>query len=270
MATAPTQPTPIDAAPKVPVLGDLAFDQDALAYTTWEATKLRPQANALGQLTYDNTVLAQAAAVGAAESLQGAQFSAAQAANSAVLAASGANAVPWTAATVWQPGTPTAAPSACYDPDNNPGQVYRYIGAVAQTTGRPKDEPTLWVVISALPSMTGQEGRFLSVAGGVLAWADVQAWALAVSVAADDGTDLMAATRYAVDSGTNRYLPAAPAAGFRVVLLNSGGLFGGTTWTLKRRDGAHTINGQASDVVFNYPAGVVSVEYVGAGKWVLA
>lgn len=99
---------------------------------------------------------------------------------------------------------------------------------------------------------------------------DVQQWTQATSQAAQDGTDLAAATRYSVISGTNRYLPNAPAIGFRVALLDAASLFVGGTWQLKRRNAAHKINNIAQDVTFNFPQGIVTVEYAAANTWVLA
>lgn len=265
-------PSPIGAAPPVPSSLDpeATFDAQYEAFNSFERDVLVPGINAHTTNVHANAEAAETAAANAGASLDAAQTAANSAAQSAALAASGANAVPWTPTTVWQPGTPTTAPSAAYDPDYNPGLVYRYIGATAQTTGRPKDNPTLWAQIGTLPSLVGQDGKYLSVVGSALAWVSAASWANAASASADDGTDLADATRYSVISGTNRYLPNAPAIGFRVVLLDAANLFVGGTWQLRRRNAAHKINNIAQDVTFNFPQGIVTVEYAAANTWVLA
>ena len=54
----PIQPVPIDAAPPVPSSGDPeeTFDPTYETHLTWQGEKLRPQANALAQVTYENTI----------------------------------------------------------------------------------------------------------------------------------------------------------------------------------------------------------------------
>ena len=268
------EPTPISPGTPLPSVGSPSFSTDAFNWVNNLTNVWVGQFNALAQATYQN---ASAVSTDAAESAAHAADSAANAADaansaaqSAALAASGANALPWTSATVWQPATLTTAPSACYDPDNNPGLVYRYIGTVAQTTGRPKDNPALWAMIGSLPAPVGQDGKYLGVAGGTYALLPLASWTDTTSTSAQDGTDLADKTIVTVASGTNRYLPSAPPVGFEVQLQDPAALFAGGTWTLKRRDGAHTINNKTEDVVFNYPQAIVRVRHAGAGKWVLA
>lgn len=52
----PLAPTPVDAAPDVPNSGtsESTFDMQYEAFNTWEATKLRPQINALAQNVFEN------------------------------------------------------------------------------------------------------------------------------------------------------------------------------------------------------------------------
>ena len=98
----------------------------------------------------------------------------------------------------------------------------------------------------------------------------VQQWARSTSTTAHDNTDLEDGTRYDVTSGTGRYLPNAPAIGFRVALIDGANLFGAGTWVLRRRNANHRINNLAEDCVFNFNAGIVSVEYTAANRWALA
>lgn len=70
----PIQPVPIDAAPPVPSSGDPeeTFDPTYETHLTWQGEKLRPQANALAQVTYQNTLEAVAAKDDAQESAEAA------------------------------------------------------------------------------------------------------------------------------------------------------------------------------------------------------
>ncbi len=101
----------------------------------------------------------------------------------------------------------------------------------------------------------------------------VQSWAaVAASTPADNGTDLTMGTPHAVSapSAYARYLPNAPAIGARVKLLDVAGDFARGSFTLRRRNAAHAINGKTEDVTFNFPAGIVTVEYASTNRWVLA
>ena len=70
----PIQPVPIDAAPPVPSSGDPeeTFDPMFEASLTWQREKLQPQANALAEATYQNTVEAVAAKDDAQDSAEAA------------------------------------------------------------------------------------------------------------------------------------------------------------------------------------------------------
>ena len=109
-------------------------------------------------------------------------------------------------------------------------------------------------------------GQSLLGAGNVT----VQQWARSTSTTAHDNADLADGTRYDVESGTGRYLPNAPAIGFRVALIDGANLFGAGTWVLRRRNANHLINNRAEDCVFNFNAGIVSVEYTANNRWALA
>ena len=115
-------------------------------------------------------------------------------------------------------------------------------------------------------SLKTVNGQSLLGAGNL----QVQSWQSAVSTSADDGTDLMPGRRYTVESGTSRYLPDSPAVGDTVALLDPHGLFAGGTWTLRRRNTSHAIGGVTADVPFDYPAGIVTVEYAANNQWVIA
>lgn len=73
----PIQPVPIDAAPPVPSSGDPeeTFDPIFEASLTWQREKLRPQMNALADVTYQNTVEAVAAKEDAQDSADAAAAS---------------------------------------------------------------------------------------------------------------------------------------------------------------------------------------------------
>lgn len=73
----PIQPVPVDAAPPVPSSGDPeeTFDPAFEASLTWQREKLRPQMNALAEVTYQNTVEAVAAKEDAQDSADAAAAS---------------------------------------------------------------------------------------------------------------------------------------------------------------------------------------------------
>lgn len=73
----PIQPVPIDEASPVPSSGDPeeTFDPMFEASLTWQREKLRPQANALAEATYQNTVEAVAAKEAAQDSAEAAAAS---------------------------------------------------------------------------------------------------------------------------------------------------------------------------------------------------
>lgn len=139
---------------------------------------------------------------------------------------------------------------------------------------------------ATLPGQSGNAGKVVTTNGSSASWSAIKTvngasllgagnvavvtWTSTTSASANDATDLADATRYSVISGTNRYLPNAPAIGFRVALLDAANLFVGGTWQLKRRNAAHKINNIAQDVTFNFPQGIVTLEYAAANTWVLA
>lgn len=71
----PTAPTPIDTAPPVPRSSDpeSTFDAQYEAFNTWEHDNLVPQANALAENVYENSLEAAGSATAAAASAASAQ-----------------------------------------------------------------------------------------------------------------------------------------------------------------------------------------------------
>ena len=144
----PVKPTPIPPLPldRVPQLGTDTFDEDALIFTDWEATKLAPGINAAATNVYDNakTVFEQGAAAMAATGTaqQRAEAAAAQAAQHAASASQASRARSWTAGQAWQINDVVWGQST-------PGVLYRCIAAHSGQTTAPEADAAHWVSIGA-------------------------------------------------------------------------------------------------------------------------
>jgi hypothetical protein len=176
--TLPVQPAPVPEAPEVPRRGDPAFDVKGFAFTSWQAEAVDAQNNqaqwindALDYITGQSGA-ADADANRAEVARAIAQQEAANAAQSAVIAASGANATPWSETGVYVAGTPTSPPSVVFDPLYSPGVTYRAIADVGPSSVRPADDRAHWAVMgvsmSADPTSGPSSGALLRDADGTL------------------------------------------------------------------------------------------------------
>lgn len=144
----PVKPTPIPPLPldRVPQLGTDTFDEDALIFTDWEATKLAPGINAAATNVYDNakTVFEQGAAAMAATGTaqQRAEAAAAQAAQHAASAGAASNARSWESGQSWRVNDVVWGVST-------PGVLYRCIAAHSGSSTQPERDATHWVSIGA-------------------------------------------------------------------------------------------------------------------------
>lgn len=144
----PVKPTPIPPLPldRVPQLGTDTFDEDALIFTDWEATKLAPGINAAATNVYDNakTVFEQGAAAMAATGTaqQRAEAAAAQAAQHAASAGAASNARSWVS------GAAYAVNDVVWGV-TQPGVLYRCIAAHAGSSQPPEADAAHWVSIGA-------------------------------------------------------------------------------------------------------------------------
>ena len=153
----PIKPTPIPPLPldRVPQLGTDTFDEDALIFTDWEATKLAPGINAAATNVYDNakTVFEQSTAAMAATGTaqQRAEAAAAQAAQYAASAGAASNARSWQSGHAYNVNDMAWGVST-------PGVLYRCIAAHSGSSTAPEADATHWVSVGARLSMDPLSG----------------------------------------------------------------------------------------------------------------
>lgn len=130
----PTNPTPIDAAPAVPVSTDPEATFDAMfeAFMAWQKNTAQPGMNSAAAVTYANAVEAAAAAVTA------------QAQASAALATIGA--------TMWVGDNSYAYGVAAWSPAN--GRTYRRKSPGGISTTDPSADPTGWWDVASFALVT--------------------------------------------------------------------------------------------------------------------
>jgi hypothetical protein len=135
------------------------------------------------------------------------------------------------------------------------------------TSNGSSSAPT-WNTLNALPSQTGNTGKFLTTDGTTASWTTISAsWTIKSSAYTAAAGDMILADSTA--AAFTITLPASPVAGNQIIIADAGGTFNTKNVTVGRN--GSNILGLAQDLVLNIANEKVTIVYYNATRgWILA